>query len=79
MRIVRGIGLNTADMSKLFKKFSRSEAVKAIHVGGSGLGLYVARKHIEAHHGQVWAESPGRGMGSTFFVRLPVHKRRAVG
>jgi len=74
-----GIGMNVSDISKLFKKFSRSEAVKAIHVGGSGLGLYVARKHVEAHHGQVWAESPGRGAGSTFFVRLPVHKRRAVG
>jgi len=73
----KGIGMNASDMSKLFKKFSRSEAVKSIHVSGSGLGLYVAGKHVEAHHGQIWAESPGRGMGSTFFVRLPIHKRRA--
>ncbi|TRZ78593.1 hypothetical protein D4R87_00300 [bacterium] len=54
------------------RNYSRSEAVR-----GFGLGLYVARKHVEAHHGQIWAESPGRGAGSTFFVRLPIHKRRA--
>jgi len=73
----KGIGMNASDMPKLFKKFSRSEAVKSIYVSGSGLGLYVAGKHVEAHHGQIWAESPGREMGSTFFVRLPIHKRRA--
>lgn len=72
----QGIGIKSADMPLLFKKFSRSEDVKHIHVGGSGLGLYVARRHIEAHGGYIWAESPGKGKGSTFFVSLPIAKRR---
>ncbi|MBU2265399.1 cell wall metabolism sensor histidine kinase WalK [Patescibacteria group bacterium] len=40
------------------------------HTEGAGVGLYVARQLIEAHHGRVWAESEGEGKGSTFLVEL---------
>jgi histidine kinase len=33
--------------------------------------LYVARQIARAHGGEVWADSPGRGHGSTFYLRLP--------
>ncbi|MCD6233027.1 hypothetical protein J7J81_01425, partial [bacterium] len=39
---------------------------------GVGLGLYVSKKYIELHHGKIWAESEGRGKGSTFYVELPI-------
>ncbi|MEK7172396.1 MAG: ATP-binding protein, partial [Patescibacteria group bacterium] len=39
---------------------------------GSGLGLYIAKKFIEMHHGQIRAESPGKGQGSKFIIDLPI-------
>ncbi|PIU14703.1 sensor histidine kinase, partial [bacterium (Candidatus Gribaldobacteria) CG08_land_8_20_14_0_20_39_15] len=37
-----------------------------------GIGLYLAANIIREHKGRIWAESPGRGKGSTFYVELPV-------
>jgi signal transduction histidine kinase len=37
---------------------------------GLGLGLYISKRLIEAHHGRIWAESQV-GEGSTFFFTLP--------
>ena len=39
---------------------------------GLGLGLYTVKKIIEAHGGEVGAESAGLGHGSTFWMRLPI-------
>jgi signal transduction histidine kinase len=39
---------------------------------GTGLGLYVAKQMIEAHHGRIWAESEGDSKGSQFYIELPV-------
>ncbi|PIY91075.1 MAG: hypothetical protein COY72_00005, partial [Candidatus Nealsonbacteria bacterium CG_4_10_14_0_8_um_filter_35_10] len=39
---------------------------------GAGVGLYTARKFAEMHGGKVWAESPGKEKGSTFYIELPV-------
>ncbi len=67
-----GAGIAPHEQANLFKRFSRGNRIPKLHVGGSGLGLYVALKVTEAHHGKIWAESPGEGKGSTFFVSLPV-------
>ncbi|MBI2050809.1 MAG: hypothetical protein HYT31_03300 [Parcubacteria group bacterium] len=40
--------------------------------GGSGRGLFIAKKIIEAHGGRVWAESEGEGKGSMFTFTLPI-------
>lgn len=71
----RGIGISKKDISKLFKKFSRSDDVKTINVEGTGLGLYVAKKYIEAHKGRIWVESAGKGKGSAFYFSLKAGKR----
>ena len=42
---------------------------------GAGLGLAAARATIEAHNGKIWADSPGPGLGSTFFFTLPFAPR----
>jgi len=67
-----GMGINPDDLPNLFQKFSRGTGTSLIHTEGTGLGLYVARQMMEAHHGKIWAESQGDGMGSRFCFRLPI-------
>ncbi|MBU2576009.1 cell wall metabolism sensor histidine kinase WalK, partial [Patescibacteria group bacterium] len=54
-----------------------SEAVTRIHTGGSGLGLFIAKKIIEAHGGRIWAESEGKDKGSMFTFTLPIESKEA--
>ena len=66
-----GLGFNQADEVNFFQKFYRGENVKKTEVTGTGLGLYVCRKFIEAHRGRVWCHSPGLGKGSEFGLWVP--------
>jgi DNA-binding response OmpR family regulator len=45
---------------------------------GAGLGLAAARATIEAHNGKIWTDSPGPGLGSTFFFTLPFAPRTSM-
>jgi signal transduction histidine kinase len=65
-----GIGIAAADKERLFERLER--AVSARHFGGLGLGLYIARRLVEAHGGTIHVESGGLGEGSTFIVELPL-------
>lgn len=65
-----GVGIHPDVMPKLFAKFTRAPDASKTNILGTGLGLYVARKMIEAHNGRIWAESAGTGKGSTFFIEL---------
>jgi signal transduction histidine kinase len=67
-----GIGIPREEIPYLFKKFSRGKDVSRLHVGGTGLGLFVGKAIAEAHHGQVWVESDGAGMGSRFIIEIPI-------
>jgi len=67
-----GAGMAKGEMSQLFKSFSRGGAGNTFWTEGTGLGLYVAKQFVDMHKGKIWAESPGRGKGSTFFVELPI-------
>lgn len=66
-----GIGVSAEALPSLFQKFSRAANAAKVNSVGTGLGLYVVRKMIEAHHGRVWVESAGEGKGSEFYVELP--------
>ena len=66
-----GVGIPADTIPQLFKKFSRADAQK-MNFLGTGLGLYLAKTFIDAHHGRIWVESEGEGKGSTFFVELPI-------
>lgn len=66
-----GWGMTPEEMGFLFKKFSRGRGDTS-QIKGTGLGLYVARRLAEAHGGRVWAESPGKGQGSTFLLALKI-------
>lgn len=65
-----GVGISAETMPKLFDKFSRALDASKTNTGGTGLGLYVAKEIMKAHKGCVWAESPGEGKGSTFFIEF---------
>lgn len=71
-----GIGLTQEELASLFRRFTRGKRVTQIYTEGVGLGLYFAQKIVEAHHGKLWAESPGPGKGSTFWVRLPIKSKK---
>lgn len=63
-----GIGIATADQTRVFGPFER--AVSEDHYSGFGIGLWVVHQIAEAHGGTVTVDS-ARGMGATFTVRLP--------
>lgn len=66
----RGQGIPASEMNRLFLPFSVT-SVRATHGEAStGLGLMIAKKVVDAHHGRIWVES-APGVGSTFFVSLP--------
>lgn len=66
----QGVGINAADIDKLFRKFTRLDNPLSVIVGGNGLGLYWAKKIIDLHEGSITVSSKPNG-GSTFTVSLP--------
>jgi len=67
-----GIGFLASESDEIFQRFSRSKRSRQIYSKGAGLGLYVARKIVEAHKGKIWAESKGANKGSIFSFSLPL-------
>jgi signal transduction histidine kinase len=67
-----GVGIPAEWLEKVFDKFYRVESFLHREVRGVGLGLAICREIIEAHHGRVWAESPGLGSGARVCFSLPV-------
>jgi two-component system sensor histidine kinase GlrK len=71
-----GTGITPEDLPRIFDKFYQGHFA---HKKGSGLGLAIARYIIQAHGGEIWAESK-KGLGSTFYIVLPVinHARQTT-
>jgi PAS domain S-box-containing protein len=70
-----GIGIPEEDLDKIFEKFYRIETGTTRKYGGTGLGLTIAKRIVEAHGGKIWAESV-LGEGSKFVLTLPVEEER---
>ena len=62
-----GCGIEAKNLENLFEKFLNRGSHRA---GGSGLGLYICKTIIEAHHGRIWAESQ-LGQGTKMHLLLP--------
>ena len=67
-----GVGLSPEEINVIFSGFMRGSAGINLFVEGSGLGLYVARRYIDLHNGKIWADSKGKGLGSTFYIEIPI-------
>lgn len=65
-----GIGIPAEDIPHLFQKFYRVDNTDTREIGGTGLGLYLCRRLVEAIGGRLWVESEYK-KGSTFFVEIP--------
>ena len=66
-----GIGLNSNELKRIFKRFYRASNLSTQEKKGTGLGLFIVQSIVKKHGGKIWADSKGEGKGSTFFVQLP--------
>jgi signal transduction histidine kinase len=60
-----GKGISSKILPKLFEKFTTDSDF------GTGLGLYITKRLVEAHGGRIWAFNNNDGIGSTFVFSLP--------
>jgi signal transduction histidine kinase len=67
-----GQGLSAEDLAQAFQPFQPLSARPTGGEASTGLGLAIVKAIAEAHGGSVAAESPGKGQGSTFTIRLPI-------
>lgn len=67
----QGVGIDHTDFARLFQKFSRIDNSLSIAVGGNGLGLYLAKRIIDAHKGVIELSS-AVNQGTTFTIALPI-------
>ncbi len=67
-----GVGIAAEHLPHLFERFYRVDKARARSTGGSGIGLTISKALVEAHGGQIWAESAGTGQGALFTFTLPL-------
>jgi signal transduction histidine kinase len=68
-----GIGIPRDQQGNIFQRFYRASNAKLIQTDGSGLGLFLVRKIVEAHRGKAWFESL-EGKGTIFYIQLPLRQ-----
>ncbi len=67
----QGIGIAEKDLLRAFDKFAQIENSLSRKVGGSGLGLPIAKQLLQAHNGAIWCDSE-LNKGSRFYFAIPV-------
>ncbi|UCF12713.1 MAG: HAMP domain-containing histidine kinase [Thermoplasmatales archaeon] len=64
-----GIGMTKEQLGRIFDEFYRADKSMNI-MDSTGLGLSICKRIVEKHGGRIWAESPGKGKGTTFYFTL---------
>jgi signal transduction histidine kinase len=67
----QGSGIFSGDLPTLFSRFHQLDGTSTRSTGGAGLGLYIAKRIVEAHGGRIWCTSR-LGHGSRFAFTLPL-------
>jgi signal transduction histidine kinase len=70
-----GEGIPEVDLPRIFERFYRVDRSRTRKTGGTGLGLYVVKQIIEAHHGTIRVQST-LNQGSVFTIYLKIANRR---
>jgi len=65
-----GIGIEPDKIGKIFNAFEQGQTSITRRFGGLGLGLAISKAMVDAHHGEIRVESPGKDKGTTFVVQL---------
>lgn len=73
--IDNGMGIRQNELKTIFDVFYRADSSRSKDIGGSGLGLSIAKQLIEAHHGEIIAQSE-LGKGATMTIKLPIIEMR---
>ncbi|WP_408008996.1 sensor histidine kinase [Pseudalkalibacillus sp. A8] len=66
-----GAGMNEESIKRAFERFYRGDPSRNRRSGGSGIGLAIVKRLVEAHGGQVWIDSKFK-IGTTVYVQLPL-------
>lgn len=66
-----GMGIPEKEQSKIFSEFYRASNARKHLSTGSGIGLYMTKKYVKAHKGEIRFEST-EGVGTTFFIEIPL-------
>lgn len=66
-----GIGIPDHQQHRIFQKFARLDNALSRKAEGTGLGLYLSKAIVEAHHGRIWFHNNPDGPGATFTFSLP--------
>jgi signal transduction histidine kinase len=68
-----GMGIPANLQNKIFDPFTSARRQGTHNEQPIGLGLYISKQIIEAHHGKIWFESDA-GKGTVFYISLPMDK-----
>ncbi|HMK66244.1 MAG TPA: ATP-binding protein [Thermodesulfobacteriota bacterium] len=67
-----GVGIDPDDLERIFLPFEQGDNSSKRSYQGTGLGLTLTRRFVELLGGKIWAESEGKGKGSTFSLEIPL-------
>jgi signal transduction histidine kinase len=73
-----GRGIDRELLERIFQPFEQGDLSVPLQFGGLGLGLAISKGIVDAHEGQIQAESPGLGRGATFTVTLPLAESQQI-
>jgi signal transduction histidine kinase/ActR/RegA family two-component response regulator len=66
-----GVGIEPADLGRIFNAFDQGGQSTSRRFGGLGLGLAISKALVEMHGGSIAAHSEGKGKGARFTIRIP--------
>ncbi|MDR3709015.1 MAG: ATP-binding protein [Capsulimonadaceae bacterium] len=72
-----GMGIPREHLAKVWERFHRVDNRDNREIGGTGIGLFLVKALVEAHHGEVGVESE-YGKGTTFWFKLPLQQPKPV-